>query len=103
MRLDPEFWQARGELAYAYIWRAMYTHHVPNMVNAAEQAAITLAGEPDNGPALLVSAALSSIVDYDQAKAESTYRRLFASPPADQSFLRFNYSRLYPGPRGDYQ
>lgn len=101
LQLDPDFWLARGELAYALVYRAFYSHHVPNLIKAAEQTAITLEHDPDNAPALLVAAALSSIVEHDHAKAKNSYQKLLDHPPADQSILRFNYSNLYLLPRGE--
>jgi len=101
LQLDREFWLARGELAYAYMYRAFYSHHVPNMLKAMEQASITLEHDPDNGPALLVAAALAGIVDHDQVRAGKSYQQLLDQPPADQSILRFNYSNLYLLPRGE--
>lgn len=100
--LEPKFWLARGELAYAYLYRAFYIDHVLNSVNAAEQATITLEHEPDNGPALLVRAALLSMVEFDQAAARKIYDRLLSVGIPDRSILMLNYSALYLNPHGAY-
>jgi len=102
LELDPQFWQARGELAYAHVYRAFYGPHVGDMVSAARQAAITLEHDPHNGPALLVYAAQAAIVDRDQALAGGVYEQLLATPPSDRSILVFNYSNLHLLPNGEY-
>jgi len=102
LELDPQFWQARGELAYAHVYRAFYGPHVGDMVSAARQAAITLEHDPHNGPALLVHAAQAAIVDRDQALAGGIYERMLANPPSDRSILVFNYSNLHLLPNGEY-
>ena len=102
LELDPRFWQARGELAYALLYRSFYGPHVGDMVSAARQAAITLEHDPHNGPALLVHAAQAAVVDHDQALAGSIYERLLATPPSDRSILVFNYSNLHLLPNGQY-
>jgi len=102
LELDPEFWPARGELAYAYLYRAFYGQHVAEMVNSAKQAAVTLEHDPNNAPALLVSAALAGVVDHDQARADRIYQQAWEHPPSDRSILAFNYSSLHLLPRGEF-
>jgi len=103
LALDPEFWIARGELAYAHVYRAFYGRHVGELVKASKQAAITLEHDPTNGPALLALAALTGFVERDQDKAGQLYEELRKNAPSDSSILAFNYSDLYLLPRGEVE
>ena len=101
--LDPDYIAAWGDLAYVHAHKSVWAGDpVPSLLEAYRAAAIALAREPANVPALLVHAYVSMLVHHDAAAA-ARYMAEAREAGGDPSVWAYNNALLHSGPLGDYE
>ena len=98
IRLDPQYWDAWGDLAYIQGYSTTWTGDpVPLFLDAENSAAIALFHSPTNVIALLWRAYVSLLVSRNAPAAAVYYEQARASG-ADKSIWAFQKAYCYDGP-----
>jgi Tetratricopeptide repeat len=101
--LDPEYIAAWGDLAYVHAHKSVWAGDpMPSLLEAYRAAAIALAREPANVPALLVHSYVGMLVHHDAAAA-ARYMAEAREGGGDPSVWAYNNALLHSGPLGDYE